>query len=159
MEYIIPDVPYIAQDTNATCWNAAYKMMLKYRKKPEAAADSLPNDALMRERGILDPEFPGCRAVLGLTSSTYKGFLNADDIAEKLKFYGPIWVSGDYCEARFKHIIVLRGVKNPLIGDAEVYVNDPYTGFRYGLSKPRWISLDTFINKINTASFSCQHWF
>jgi len=59
MEYII-EVPYIAQETNATCWNAAYKMMLKYKNKPVSGADSLPNDAQMRERGILDPEFPVC---------------------------------------------------------------------------------------------------
>ncbi|MCC6366100.1 MAG: C39 family peptidase [Bryobacterales bacterium] len=157
MEYII-EVPYIAQETNATCWNAAYKMMLKYKNKPVSAADSLPNDAQMRERGILDPEFPVCRGALGLSSSTYKGFATVDDIKYKLETYGPIWVSGNYCEGRYKHIVVLRGVRDPWIGDAEVCVNDPYSGFRYGLIKPRWIALDTFVKKMNSAAFSCQHW-
>lgn len=158
MEYIVQNVPYIAQPTGATCWNAAYKMMLKYRGKSESLADSLPNDALMRERGILDREFALCRQNLGLSSSTHTGFQTVDAIKTKLEMYGPIWVSGDYCEGRYKHILILRGIKDPLIGDAEVYVNDPYSGFRYGLIQPRWLNFKRFVERMNKVPFACQHW-
>jgi hypothetical protein len=158
MEYIVPDVPYIGQPDEATCWNAAYKMMLKYKGKNVTTADSLPNDKMMRERGILDGEFLACRSALGLCSSTYKGFQTVEDIASKLKSYGPIWVSGRYCDGKYKHIVVLRGIKDPLFGDAEVYLNDPWSAFRYGLAKPRWLSLKSFTSKMNDAAYSCQHW-
>ncbi|MCA9127720.1 MAG: C39 family peptidase [Planctomycetales bacterium] len=158
MEYLVEGVPYIAQPTATTCWNAAYKMMLKYKGKSELAADSLPNDEQMRKRGILDAEFVACRQKIGLTSSTYKAFLTADDIKTKLQTYGPIWVSGTYCESAYKHIVVLRGVRSPWIGDDEVYINDPYSGFKYGLDKPRWFPLDKFVSKINKVDFCCQHW-
>lgn len=157
MEFTLTNVPYIAQQDDQTCWNAAYKMMLRYKDKSgnsDGAADSLPNVAQMRERGILDAEFPYCRNKLGLCSSTYKGFLETEDIIWKLKAYGPIWVSGDYCEKMFKHIIVVTGAN-----DDEVICNDPYSGFRYGLVTPRKIPMRQFVSKINRVEFSCQHWF
>jgi len=159
MEYIVENVPYIGQKDGATCWNAAYRMMLKWKSKDESAADRLPNDAQMRERGILDQEFAACRGAVGLISSTYTGFQTADDIKSKLESYGPIWVSGDYCEGKYKHIVILRGVRDPFIGDAEVYLNDPYSAFRYGLAKPRWMPLKTFVSKLNKVPYACQHWF
>lgn len=157
MEYIVNNVPYISQGAVETCWNAAYKMMLKYKGRDESAADRLPNDQKMRERGILDGEFHACRDALGLTSSVYTGFQTVDDLKYKLESYGPIWVSGFYCEGH-KHIWIVRGVKDPLIGEAEVYINDPWSGFKYGLAKPRWVSFKTFKDKMNPVSFACQHW-
>lgn len=159
MEYIVPDVPYIQQPDEATCWMAAYKMMLKYKGKSESAAESLPNHKMMRERGILDGEFLQCRSALGLISSVYTGFQSIDDIESKLKSYGPIWVSGRYCDGRYKHIVVLRGIRKQFLSDPEVYLNDPWSGFRYGLAKPRWLSLKSFTEKMNQSSYSCQHWF
>ena len=158
MEYIVPDVPYIGQKTPATCWNAAYKMMLKWKRREESNADSLPNEAAMRERGILDSEFLLCREKLGLTSSVASGFQTAEDIETKLNMYGPIWVSGDYCEGKYKHILILRGVRDPWVGAAEVFVNDPYSQFRYGLPHARWIDLKLFAKRMNKVHFSCQHW-
>ncbi|MBI4910710.1 MAG: hypothetical protein HY820_44260 [Acidobacteria bacterium] len=156
MEYTV-NVPYVAQKEIPTCWNAAYRMMLMYKGKDPSAADQLPNDKQMRDRGILDSEFLACRNKLGMTSSTYKAFATADQIEEKLKFYGAIWVSGTYCEGH-KHILILRGIKRPLIGSDEVLVNDPWSGFKYGLTKPRWIDLNTFVQKMNPVVGACQHW-
>jgi ABC-type bacteriocin/lantibiotic exporter with double-glycine peptidase domain len=158
MEYVIEGVPYIAQPTNATCWLASYQMMLAYKGKETSRAESLPNDIKMRERGILNGEFPICREALGMTSSTFKGFQSVDSIRLKLELYGPIWVSGNYCDGTFKHIVVLIGIKDPWIGDASVCINDPYSGYKYGLSKSRWIPLDRFVKKMNQVAFACQHW-
>lgn len=121
-------------------------MMLKYKNKDEALAGRLPGDKEMRQRGTL-----------GLTSSTHKGFLTVTDLKSKLESYGPIWISGEYCGGK-KHIIVVRGVRDPWVGDPEVYINDPWSGFRYSLNNPRWISFKTFAGKINPVSFACQHW-
>jgi len=85
MEYTIKKVPYISQNSATTCWNAAYKMMLDYKGKSKSVADSLPNDAAMRMRGIFDSEFLKCRQAVGLTSSTYQAFLSAEAIESKLK--------------------------------------------------------------------------
>lgn len=160
MEYIVNNVPYIAQPTKTTCWNAAYKMMLAYKGKSKSPADSLPNDAEMRKRGILDSEFCRCRNKLGLTSSTYTAFLTAEAIKEKLAMYGPIWVSGKYCESSYKHIVVLVGVKSPpILFQDEVLINDPYSGFATSLNRARWIPLKRFVDRINKVAFSCQHWF
>lgn len=157
-DYYVEGVPYIAQATGETCWNAAYKMMLKYKKLSDSVADTLPNDSAMRTRGILDSEFAICRNALNLSSSTYKGFLTLDNVYDKLKSYGPIWVSGEYCESSFKHIVVLRGISNPIFGEAEVCINDPYSGFKHGWSKPRWIPFSRFIDRINKVNYACQHW-
>ncbi len=154
-------VKYIAQETEATCWKAAYKMMLNYKsgEQAESKANNLPNDAQMRERGILDSEFPACRGALGLSSSTYKAFLTADGIKEKLETYGPIWVSGDYCEGKYKHIVILCGIRDHWVDETEVMINDPWSGFKHGLNKPRWIPLSRFTDRMNKVSFACQHWF
>lgn len=158
MEFTVKNVPYMAQKTGATCWNAAYKMMLAYKGKDQKAADKLPNDKEMRKRGIYDSEFAQCRNKLGMTSSTYTAFLSAKQIEEKLRMYGPIWVSGRYCESNFKHIVVLIGIRVPLVGKDEVLINDPYSGFATSLNKARWIPLERFVKKINRVAFSCQHW-
>ncbi len=156
MEYKI-EVPYVAQKDIPTCWNAAYKMMLLYKGKDPTAADRLPNDKQMRDRGILDSEFMACRNQLGLSSSTYTAFASAEQIEEKLKSYGPIWVSGTYCEGH-KHILVVRGVRSPFIGADEVWVNDPWSGFKFGLVQPRWIDLKNFVQRMNPVTAACQHW-
>ena len=159
MEYIVENVPYIAQKTATTCWNAAYKMMLAYKGKSKRKADRLPRDKQMRKRGILDSEFASCRNAIGLTSTVYTAFSSAEKIKERLEMYGPIWVSGKYCGSQYKHIIVLIGVKSPILSRDEVLINDPYSGFSTSLNRSRWIPLSRFIKKINKASFSCQHWF
>jgi hypothetical protein len=64
------DVPYIKQETSTTCWNASYKMMLRWTSMYESMADQLPHDTEMRERGILDSEFGACRVKLGLQSAS-----------------------------------------------------------------------------------------
>ena len=157
-DYYVDDVPYFAQETSTTCWNAAYKMMLKYKDKPTSYSEVLPNHVQMRSRGILDSEFASCRDSLGLSSSTYKGLLTLDGIRDKLEMYGPIWVSGQYCESSFKHIVVLRGVRDPWYCEAEVCINDPYSGFVGAKSEPRWIPFKRFVAKINAVQCACQHW-
>jgi hypothetical protein len=134
-------------------------MMLKHKGKSQSIADSLPNDTEMRKRGIYDSEFARCRNAVGLTSSTYTAFLSAAAIEEKLKMYGPIWVSGRYCESSYKHIVVVVGVKSPLaFFRDEVLINDPYSGFTTSLNKARWIPLERFVERINKVAFACQHW-
>lgn len=158
MEYIVNNVPYVAQKDETTCWNAAYRMMLKYKSgKDPDAADRLPDAEKMKVSGIMDGQFLACRAALGLTSSTYKAFLTVEGIKDKLDYYGPIWVSGNYCSGH-KHILVVRGVRDPIIGEAEVYVNDPYRGYKSGVNEPKWVSLSYFKNNINPVSYACQHW-
>ncbi|MCZ2154260.1 MAG: hypothetical protein LC114_10255 [Bryobacterales bacterium] len=163
MEYIV-DVPYIQQPDQRTCWNAGYKMMLAYKGKDQSLADNLPNDALMRERGILDTEFPVCRDKLGLTSSIYTAFNDPKVLKDKLKWYGPIWVSGFYCDD-YKHIIVVRGIRIPWYSDEDdvtnwqVYVNDPYRSLAGAHGRPAWWSFTRFANKMNKVPFACQHWF
>jgi hypothetical protein len=159
MEYTLSNITYIAQPDDKTCWLAAYKMMLKYKGKPEVAAETLPNDTDMRQRGILDGEFLQCRTALGLCSSTYKGFLTVSDIEGKLKSYGPIWVSGKYCAGKYKHIVVVCGVRDTLLDGQQVYIADPWSGYVGARSAPRWIDLSTFKTNINQVPFSCQHWF
>ena len=158
MEYIVKNVPYIAQKTKQTCWCAGYKMMLAYKGKPKSAADNLPEDAEMRKRGIRDSEFARCRNHLGLTSSTFTAFLSPEKIKDKLDMYGPIWVSGRYCESSYKHIVVLVGVRVPVWGEDEVLINDPWSGFTTSLNKARWIPFKRFVERINKVAFSCQHW-
>jgi hypothetical protein len=155
-EYTV-DVDYLAQPDQKTCWNASYKMMLKYKKKVESLADSLPNDTEMRDRGILDSEFLSCRTSLGLSSTSYSCFKKAEDILAKLQTYGPIWVSGTYCDGH-KHIVVLRGVREGYFSKPEVYVNDPYRGMTGAAARPAWWSLSYFAANLNPVAYACQHW-
>lgn len=164
MEYIV-DVPYIQQPDQRTCWNASYKMMLKYKGKDESLADSLPNDAKMRERGILDSEFSTCRDKLGLTSSMFKVFKTPESLKERLEWYGPIWVSGYWAgENDHKHIVVIRGISIPWYASSsdlsnwKVYVNDPFRALAGGKGKPSWWSFTRFAYKLNEVPFCCQHW-
>lgn len=162
VEYIV-DVPYLKQPDQRTCWNACYKMMLAYKGKDQSAADSLPNDAKMRDRGILDSEFSTCRDKLGLTSSMYKAFQTPQSLRERLEWYGPIWVSGFYCDDN-KHVIVVRGIQIPWyssssdISNWQVYVNDPYRALTGADGKPAWWSFSRFARKLNEVPFACQHW-
>lgn len=155
-DYIVNNVPYIAQNTYETCWLAAYKMMLGYRSKAAELAERLPNHQAMRREGILDAQLPICRKALDLCSSTYTGFRDADDIESKLQKYGPIWVSGFYAKGH-KHIVVLRGVRGSG-SDAEVLVNDPQTGMNITTPKPEWWPLGWFANRLNPVPYACQHW-
>lgn len=156
-EYIVSNVPYIAQNTYETCWLASYKMMLAWRSKATDLAERLPNHQDMRREGIMDSQFPVCRKALGLLSSTYTGFRDADAIEGKLQSYGPIWVSGKYAKGH-KHIVVLLGVRGSG-GDAEVLVNDPATGMSISNAKSEWWPLGWFANRLNPVPFACQHWF
>lgn len=158
MEYIVEDVPYIQQPDQITCWNACYKMMLKYKQKAETDADNLPNDAEMRTRGILDSEFATCRNKLGLSSTTYKALMTPEGLKEKLETYGPIWCSGFWADTH-KHIVVVRGVRTNWTSDPEVYVNDPYRGLSGAKGRPSWWTWSRFEKLINPVSYACQHWF
>ncbi|MFZ4625530.1 MAG: papain-like cysteine protease family protein [Rhodoferax sp.] len=156
-DFIVKNVPYIAQTTYETCWLAAYKMMLAWKKRPQELAERLPNDAIMRQNGILDSQFLACRGALGLLSSSYTGFKDADAIEGKLQSYGPIWVSGTYAKGH-KHIVVLYGVRGSG-NSAEVLINNPETGMSITNPKPDWWPIGWFANRLNPVSFSCQHWF
>lgn len=157
MEYVIQNVPYVAQDGVTTCWKASYKMMLKYRKLDVSAADNLPASQAMVREGIKDYQFETCRTKLGLTSTNYKCFNTADNIEYMLRMYGPVWVSGFYCNGA-KHIVVLRGVKDPFVGSAEVLLNDPWRGYKSGVCEPKWYDLQWFVDKMNPVMYACQHW-
>ena len=87
------DVDYIKQETPTTCWNAGYKMMLRWTCMYESMADNLPNDKQMRDRGILDVEFLTCRRKLGLQSANYEDLGTPDGLAKILEEHGPIWVA------------------------------------------------------------------
>ncbi len=69
-------------------------MMLRYKARKESLADELPNDAAMRQRGILDQEFPICRNALGLSSTRYQAFKTVAGLKNMLERYRPIWCSG-----------------------------------------------------------------
>ncbi len=155
-DYIVPNVPYIPQKTYETCWLAAYKMLLAWKGRPQEMAESLPNHQIMRRDGILDSQFLACRTALGLMSSTYTGFRDADAIEGKLQSYGPIWVSGTYAKGH-KHIVVLRGVRGSG-NDAEVLINDPQTGMNISNPKDDWWPISWFSNRLNPVAFACQHW-
>lgn len=162
MELIVP-VPYIQQPDQRTCWNACYKMMLRFQGRPESEADSLPNDAKMRTRGIMDDEFCACRDKLKLTSSIYQGFKTPQQLKEKLERYGPIWASGFWADGH-KHIVVIRGIRiswyssESDISNWQVYVNDPFRKLAGAEAKPSWWSFSRFAYKLNEVPFSCQHW-
>jgi len=157
-DYIVKNVPYIAQTEYETCWLAAYKMMLAWKGKPQTLAEQLPNHQSMRVTGILDGQFLSCRQALGLCSSSYTGFRNADAIEGKLQSYGPIWVSGMYAKKGHKHIVVLYGVRGSG-NDAEVLINDPATGMSITKPKPDWWPISWFSNRLNPVEYACQHWF
>ena len=152
-------VKYIAQPDEKTCWNASYKMMLDYKSNGawNSKADHLPNDAQMRDRGIYDSEFSACRDNLKLSSTTYKAFLTADGVKEKLDMYGPIWFSGFWAEGH-KHIVVVRGVREGYISAPEVFVNDPIRALKGAAAQGTWWPYSKFLNNLNRVSFACQHW-
>ena len=154
-DYIVKEVPYIAQSTYETCWLAAYKMMLAWKRRPLDQAERLPNNETMRRDGILDSQFLSCRTALGLMSSTYTGFKEADAIEGKLQSCGPIWVSGTYAKGH-KHIVVLYGVRGSG-KDAEVLINDPQTGMSISKPKPDWWPIGWFTHRLNPVPFACQH--
>jgi hypothetical protein len=157
-EYIVNNVPYIAQETYETCWLAAYKMMLAWGNRSQDLAERLPNNESMRQDGIMDSQFLICRSALGLSSSVYTGFKTADAIEDKLKKYGPIWVSGTYAKGH-KHCVVLYGVRTSWgWGSAEVLIQDPATGMRINNPKPDWWPIGWFANRLNPVAYSCQHW-
>lgn len=156
-DYIVKNVPYIAQTTYETCWLAAYKMMLAWKGKPQTLAEKLPDHQIMRVNGIMDSQFLACRQALGLCSSTYTGFRDADAIEGKLKSYGPIWVSGTYAKGH-KHIVVLYGVRGSG-NDAQVLIHDPATGMSIANPKPDWWPIGWFANRLNPVPYACQHWF
>jgi len=152
-EYIIPNVPYVAQTDPRWCWNAGYRMMLLAAGRPDFLVDCFPNDADMKDRGILDSEFQACRDALGLTSSSWNSFNSLDKLQQKLEMYGPIWCSGFWCDGH-KHIVIARGV-----GDQGVYVNDPYRGMTGAAARPSWWSWGKFVNNMNRVPFAFQHWY
>src|SRR4051794_39118857 len=139
IDELIIDVKYIQQPDQQTCWNASYKMMLNYSNgvAGESRADNLPNDAAMRDRGILDSEFVTCRNALALSSTVYTGFKTASSVNDKLTMYGPIWCSGFWANGH-KHVIVLRGVREGYISAPEVYVNDPQRGLSGAEGRGAW---------------------
>lgn len=134
-------------------------MMLNYKRGAagESRADSLPNCAEMRDRGIYDSEFAECRNALGLTSSVYTGFKTASSINDKLTMYGPIWCSGFWADGH-RHIIVPRGVREGYFSSPEVFVNDPARGLSGAEGRGAWWSLGRFANRLNPVPFACQHW-
>src|ERR1051325_7693950 len=106
--------PYIKQDTPRTCWNAAYKMMLRYAGKSESQADRLPRDAEMRDRGIYNVEFPICKISLGLKSCDSSVVSTPEDLEAQLYEFGPLWCAGYYCPdlstkngPDYKHVVVV----------------------------------------------------
>jgi hypothetical protein len=157
-DYEVDYVKYFSQEEETTCWEAAYKMMLYYKNKAESNVLFLPNREKMRERGILDSEFVRCRNNLGLCSSSFTGFLSREDIRSKLIMYGPIWVCGRYCASKYKHIVVLIGVRGSDDSSAQVCINDPWSAYCGGAPKERWIPFKSFTGNINRVPFSCQHW-
>jgi Papain-like cysteine protease AvrRpt2 len=159
------DVPYIAQTTPTTCWNAGYKMMLRWTCMYESMADTLPNDKLMRQRGILDSDFAPCRMRLGMGSANWEDLSTPDGLAKQLEDHGPIWCAGFWAtdftlkdKPDFKHIVIIRGVKTHIIGDDEVYVNDPYRGYSGAAAAPSWWSWSRFWNKLHKVPQNCQYW-
>jgi hypothetical protein len=44
------------------------------------------------------------------------------------------------------------------VGEAEVYINDPYRAFSGGYAEPKWVSMKWFIEKMNPVDYACQHW-
>lgn len=155
-EYIVSDVPYIAQNTYETCWLASYKMMLAWKGKSKELAEQLPDHRKMRQEGIMDAQLLGCRKALNLSSSTYTGFRDEEAIESKLQKYGPIWVSGFFASGH-KHIVVLYGVRGSG-SKAQVLINDPQTGMSITNPKPDWWSLGWFANRLNEVPYACQHW-
>lgn len=157
MEYIVEGVPYYDQLDRRTCWNASYKMMLGFKGRQERLADELPNDAKMRERGILDGEFPICRNALGLTSTSFSVFKTVDGLKDALERYGPIWCSGFWCDGH-KHIVVVRGVRETWGCSPEAYVHDPYRAITGAAGRAAWWSFSRFSVHLNPVPFACQHW-
>ncbi len=157
MEYVV-DCPYIAQPDQTSCWNASYKMLLRYRGWDEGLADSLPEADKMHEDGIMDSQFHTCRDYIGLASTRYTYLKEFDNLKQVLEMYGPIWVSGFYAGGH-KHIVVLRGVRSPWYSsDQDVYINDPYRGITGAEARPAWWSFSYFKRNINPVAFACQHW-
>lgn len=111
----------------------------------------------MRVDGILDGQFLACRQALGLCSSSYTGFRDADAIEGKLQSYGPIWVSGTYAKGH-KHIVVLYGVRGSG-NSAEVLNNDPATGMSISNPKPDWWPIGLVRQPVKPVAYACQHWF
>jgi Papain-like cysteine protease AvrRpt2 len=159
------DVDYIKQETPTTCWNAGYKMMLRWTCMYESMADNLPNDKQMRDRGILDGEFLTCRRRLGLQSANYEDLGTPDGLAKILEEHGPIWVAGYWAtdftmkgKPDFKHIVIIRGVKTHVFSEDEVYVNDPYRGYSGAAAAPSWWGWSRFWNKLHKVPDNCQYW-
>jgi hypothetical protein len=157
-------VPYIKQEDPRWCWNAAYKMMLKYQGKAETLADGLPHDKEMRERGIYDSEFPTCKNWLGLRSVDPSRVSTAQALEAQLYEFGPLWCAGYYCPdlsvkngQDYKHVVVVTGVQTHWFGEAEVVVNDPYRGY-IAQARPTTWSWSRFWVNLLKVPHNCQFW-
>ena len=158
------EVPYIKQDTPRTCWNAAYKMMLKYAGKNDSLADRLPHDTEMRDRGIYNAEFPICKSTLGLRSCDTNSVSTPDALEAQIYEFGPLWCAGYYCPdlsvkngGDYKHVVVVRGVQTHWFSEAEVLVNDPYRGY-IAQARPSWWSWSRFWANLLKVPHNCQYW-
>ena len=157
-------VPYIKQDTERTCWNAAYKMMLRYVGKDESLADRLPKNSEMRNRGIYDSEFPDGKMWLGLRSCPTNTVSTPDALEAQLYEYGPLWCAGYYCPdltikngADYKHVVVIRGIETHWFKEATVLVNDPYRGYIAQARPSEWSWSRFWVNLLKVPN-NCQFW-
>lgn len=148
------EVPYEGQATISTCWRACYRMLVGWKGKDRSIVDKLPNISKMLSRGILDSEFAACRDQLGLSSTRYTFFGTVSNVAHMVSTYGPIWVSGFYCNGS-KHIVLVTGVN---VDEKTIRVNDPWRSFTGAKGKPSWWGHGYFYKNINPVSFACQHW-
>jgi hypothetical protein len=154
-EYECPHSYYVGQSTKETCWRAAYEMLLRHKAGDPQKAFNLPNAAQMSTRGILDSEFATCAKELGLGGIRYTYFQAIENLEHALRNWGPIWVSGFYCEGA-KHVVCVKGID---VDDEKVLVNDPWRSYTGAKGKAVQWSFSYFAKNINPVPWSCQLWY
>ena len=153
--YEVPRTYYIGQSTVATCWRACYEVMIRYAVGDPKTAYTLPDHKRMEKSGIKDPHFPVCAKALGLGGIRWHWFKDIENMNHALRCWGPVWVSGFYCDGH-KHVVVVKGID---LDEKHILVIDPWRGYVGAKGKAVEWSFSYFRNRINPVPWSCQLWY
>ena len=133
------DVPYVAQQSNQTCWYAAARMIVEYHRN-KMRQTTLEGGAIGQDwanKLVADQN----NYILWANVETFArqfGFKSiylcptSAGLVDLLRYYGPLWYGGDWAmkstpvqPTASGHVITIRGCT--AVGPTgTVYVNDPW---------------------------------
>lgn len=103
------------QQTAESCWYASYAILWSWKQRPQASIRERIKKARLDfddyfANGLPVSDFPKTRAALGLVGwgggNAYALASDLDDMAHRIKVYGPLWCAVSRPSA---HVIVLVG--------------------------------------------------